>query len=247
MTTTPPRWLTVVLDTPHAHHPAARAFWQAATGYELSPPRGGHDAFATLLPPSADAHLRMQRTQQGTTAAHLDLHVRDLDAATDHAVRAGADVIARPGHILMRSPAGLRFCLVPAHHETTPAPPGDWGTHRSLVDQLTLDIAHDAWDREKTFWSHLTGWTVTQSPRPAFARLHTPPSLPVRVLLQRRDEGGTSSHLDIATDDRATEVERLISLGATTTGHGPTWTVMTGPDTRVFCVTDRNPATGLLP
>jgi hypothetical protein len=147
----------------------------------------------------------------------------------------------------MRSPAGLRFRLVPAHHGTTPAPPGDWGTHHSVVDQLTLDIAHDAWDREKTFWSRLTGWTVVQSPRPQFARLHTPPSLPVRILLQRRDEGGTSSHLDIATDDRAAEVERLTRLGATATGQGPTWTVMAGPDTSVFCVTDRNPATGLLP
>jgi hypothetical protein len=179
---------------------------------------------------------------------HLELHVRDLDEAADGAVRAGAETIARSDdHAVLRSPAGLCFCLVRGRNGTTPAAPGDWGTHRSVADQLTIDIAHDAWDREKTFWSRLTGWAVTQSRRGEFARLHTPPSLPVRVLLQRRDEGGTSSHLDIATDDRPAEVERLVGLGATTMGHGPTWTVLTGPGDSVLCVTDRDPATGLLP
>ncbi|MER5478747.1 VOC family protein [Streptomyces sp. NPDC002734] len=247
MTATAPNWLTLFLDIPHANHQAANGFWQAATGYELSSPRGECEEFATLIPPSGHAHLRVQRTKAEHFSVHLDLHVSDLDAATDSAVRAGAEIVAQPGHVIMRSPAGLLFCLVRGRDETTPATSGDWGTHRSITDQLTIDVAHDAWDREKSFWSDLTGWAVTQSARPEFARLHTPPSLPVRVLLQRRDEGGTSSHLDIATDNRAAEVERLIRLGATLLGHGPTWTVMTGPDNSVFCVTDRSPATGLLP
>ncbi|WP_448322056.1 VOC family protein [Streptomyces sp. CO7] len=245
MTETAPSWLTLFLDIPDAHHPAACGFWQAATGYELSPLRGQRDEFATLLPPAADAHLRVQRTTSDNSTVHLDLHVDDLDAATRGAVRAGAEIVAQPGHAVIRSPAGFVFCLVRGDNETTPAASGDWGTHRSFVDQLTIDVAYDAWDREMTFWSDLTGWTVTRSALPEFARLHTPPSLPVRVLLQRRDEGGTSGHLDIATDDRAAEVERLVRLGAATIGQGPVWTVMTGPDNSVFCVTDRSPDTGL--
>jgi hypothetical protein len=65
-------------------------------------------------------------------------------------------------------------------------------------------------------------------------------------LLHRRDTGNTSGHPDIATDDRVAEVQRFVSLGATEVGNGPTWTVMSGPDHSVFCVTDRDPATGLL-
>jgi predicted enzyme related to lactoylglutathione lyase len=247
MTAIAPSWLTLFLDIPRANHPAARDFWHAATGHELSPPRGERDEFATLIPSSGDAHLRIQRTTSGGSGAHLDLHVGDLDAAVDSAMRAGAEMIASPGYAIMRSPAGFVFCLVRGHDETTPAAPGDWGTHHSFVDQLTIDIAHDAWDREKRFWSDLTGWTVTQSDRPEFARLRTPASLPVRILLQRLDGGGTSSHLDIATDNRAAEVERLSRLGASVIGPGPVWTVMAGPDDSVFCVTDRDPATGLLP
>lgn len=69
-----------------------------------------------------------------------------------------------------------RVRLLPraSHDGTTPATLGDWGARHSLADHLTIDVAHDAWDREKTFWSDLTSWTVTQSGRPEFARLHTP-------------------------------------------------------------------------
>jgi hypothetical protein len=202
---------------------------------------------ATFVPPTADAHLRVQSTRAGDFRVHLDLHVGDLDTAVEHAIRVGAAGVVKPGHAMMRSPAGFVFCLVPSHEEKTPAPPGDWGTHRSRPDQLTIDVAHDAWDREKTFWSELTGWAVTQSSRPEYVRLQTPAFMPVRVLLQRLDGGSTSAHLDIATNDRAAERERLSLLGATEARNGPAWTVMTGPDSSVFCVTDRDPDTGLLP
>ena len=189
--TTAPSWLTLFLDIPHARHPTGCAFWQAATGYEMSPPRGEHAEFATLIPPTGDAHLRMQSTESGDFGVHLDLHVGDLAAAIVDGVAIGAEMLAKPGHAIMRSPAGFVFCFVPSHDEATPATSGDWGTHRSVADQLTIDVAHDAWDREKTFWSDLTGWTVTQLGRPEFARLRTPAPLPVRVLLQRLDEGST--------------------------------------------------------
>lgn len=245
--TTPPSWLTLVLDVPEASHQTGCGFWRAATGYELSPPRGEGGEFATLVPSAADAHLRLQIIQIGDFRVHLDLHVGDLDGAVDHAMAVGAELDAKPGHAIMRSPGGFMFCLVPSHDAKTPAAPSDWGTHRSLPDQLTIDVAHEVWDREKTFWSDLVGWAVAPSSRPELARLQTPASLPVRVLLQRLDEGNTSGHLDLATDNRAAEIERLRVLGAAEVGSGPLWTVMTGPDDSVFCVTDRDPDTGLLP
>lgn len=242
-----PSWLTLFLDVPERDHEAGRAFWQAATGYKLSLPRGHREEFATLIPRSGDAHLRLQRTQARDFRLHLDLHFSDLDAAVEHAGAVGAELVARPGHATLRSPAGFVFCLVPSHDEQEPAAPGDWDSHRARADQLSIDVAYDAWDREKSFWADLTGWTVTQSSRPEFARLQTPSNLPVRVLLQRLDAGSTSGHLDIASSDRAAEVERLCHLGATPVSSGLVWTVMAGPDRSVFCVTDRDPDTGLLP
>jgi catechol 2,3-dioxygenase-like lactoylglutathione lyase family enzyme len=50
-------------------------------------------------------------------------------------------------------------------------------------------------------------------------------------------------HLDLTADDRAGEVRRLCSLGATevrdaSMADGFAWTVLTDPDGNEFCVTD---------
>lgn len=240
-----PRWLTIFLDLPAADHQHGCDFWRAATGYQLSSPRGEHEEFATLVPPSGQAHLRIQRTRGQRFGAHLDLHVPDVEEAVVDAVAVGADLVSKPGHAIMRSPAGFAFCLVPTGAERTPSAPAHWGGHRSRPDQLSIDLSHDAWDGERAFWTDLTGWPVTSSSRPEFARLHTPAWLPVRILLQRLDSGRTCGHLDIAADDRAAEVERLSRLGATQVSCGPAWTVLSGPDRSIFCVTDRDPHTGL--
>ena len=240
----PPFWLTIFLDLPAERHERGTAFWQAATGYGLSPSRGEQDEFATLVPPDGDAHLKLQRTAADQPGVHLDVHVRDLDEAVAEATAQGAELLARPGHALLRSPAGFVFCLVTEPNQRA-APAADWGTHRSRVDQLTVDIAPDAWGPETAFWSHLTGWAVRTGSRPEFARLDTPAELPVRILLQRRGHGGTSGHLDIATDDRAREIARLEGHGAARLRDGDGWTVLTGPDGSTLCVTDRRPDTGL--
>lgn len=240
-----PTWLTIFLDLPDAGDPPGRRFWPAATGYSLSPPRGERGEFVSLVPPTGGTHLKIQRREAGASGVHLDLRVEDLDGGIGHAIGAGASLVARPGHAILRSPSGFVFCLV-THPENTPAPPGEWGTHRSVVDQLAIDVAPAAWDREKAFWSDLTGWTVAQAGGSEFARLRTPPEIRVRILLHRLDEGGTGGHVDIATDDRTREVERLVALGAAVVRQRYAWTVMAGPDGSVFCVTDRDPDTGLV-
>jgi hypothetical protein len=53
------RWLTVFLDFPAGSFEAGVAFWREATGSGRSPFRGVHGEFATLLPPSGDAYLRV--------------------------------------------------------------------------------------------------------------------------------------------------------------------------------------------
>jgi hypothetical protein len=244
---TSPSWLTAFLDVPAGGHAAGREFWPAATGWTLSASRGAHGEFATLQPADGDAHLRLQQTGSGAFRAHLDLHVDSVDEWTGRAVALGATVVARPGHVVLQSPGGFTLCLVPAHDEAVRTPPTDWGRHRSIADQLTVDVTPSAWETEQDFWSALTGWPVTAAGQPAYARLQTPATLPLRVLLQRLDSGPTSGHLDLATDDRPTEVARLEALGATVVREGVVWATLSGPDGSVFCVTDRDPDTGLRP
>ena len=90
------RWLTAFLDFPADSFDAGVAFWRSVTGYGLSPSRGEDGQFATLLPPSGDAYLRVQRVVSGAGGCHLDLHidvtVTSLDSAAARAVELGAVV-----------------------------------------------------------------------------------------------------------------------------------------------------------
>jgi glyoxalase superfamily protein len=86
----PIEWLTAFLDYPAATFGPATAYWQAVTGYQLSPPRGPGAEFATLLPGQGSAFLRVQRTGGGSPGCHLDVHAADVVALTDRALRPGA-------------------------------------------------------------------------------------------------------------------------------------------------------------
>lgn len=237
-----PTWLTLYLDVAPDEHAAAVAFWEGVTGYPLSSSRGEHGEYATLLPPDGDAQLRVQRLDDGPSGVHLDVHVPggDIDAGVDEAVGLGASVVARPGHAVLRSPGGFPFCLV---HEqlSRPPEPTTWPDgHRSRVDQLCVDIPPAAYDAEVAFWSAFLEREPEQS-GPEFVRLHGEPWL--RVLLQRLDtgDGPVRGHVDLATDDRAAEVERLVGLGATPSYVGRAWTALRPPAGPVLCVTDRLP------
>ncbi len=192
----PVRWVTAFLDFPAASFDRGCAFWLAVTGCSLSPSRGASGEFATLVPRQGDALLRVQRVDRNVPGCHLDLHVDDAEATSRQAVALGAGVSrAQPGFIVMTSAGGLPFCLVTAgtDHEFERPPPQAWpGGHRSLVDQLCLDIPAASYPREGAFWESLMGWECRLGSRPEFEYLVRPAGMPLRLLLQRLarpDEG----------------------------------------------------------
>jgi len=240
-----PCWLTLYLDIAPGEYARAVEFWEGVTGGVLSAPRGDHGEFATLLPPDGDAQVRIQRLAQGTSRVHLDVHVAEdpdvFDAEVQRVVGLGATLVALPGHAVMRSPGGFPLCLVREQLGRPPAP-GSWpGGHRSVVDQLCLDIPPAAYDVEAAFWADLLHRDRRPASRPEFERLVGEPWL--EILLQRLDsaDGPVRGHIDVATDDRQAEVARLVGLGAIVAYHGPDWTTLTPPAGPVLCVTDRDP------
>lgn len=239
-----PFWASAFLDLAPEVHEGGLAFWRDVTGWEVSPPRGGTGEFVSLLPASADDHLRVQRLASGASRLHLDLHVESPRAAADLAVTLGAREIADLGYVVMRSPGGLPFCLV-THPASTPAPATTWpGGHRSIVDQVCLDIPGELYDREADFWREVTGRELAPSlGHPEFDRLRRPPTQGLELLLQRLDEplGEVRGHLDVATSDRAAETARHRALGATVVAEREWWTVLTDPVGSAYCLTDRTP------
>lgn len=255
------RWLTVFLDFPAAGFGPGVAFWRAVTGAGLSPFRGPGGEFATLLPPSGDAYLRVQRVLAGDGGYHLDLHVdtaggglQALDAAADLAVVLGATVRHREaGEVIVAdSPGGFTFCLVRWEGERAgPAPqPVDGsvdGSGVSRVDTLCLDIPPELFASESAFWAALTGQAPQAAPVPGFAYLSGPAGtgMPVRLLLQRLEEAAPGQrvrgHIDLGCTDRDAAVAWHVDHGARVTGTFQYWTVLTDPAGHEYCLVGRPP------
>jgi hypothetical protein len=246
------RWLTVFLDFPPSSFDAGVRFWRAVTGYGLSPARGADGQFATLLPPSGDAYLRVQRVRAGG-GCHLDLHLdpaaEPADAVAERAQRLGARITHREsGLVIAQSPGGFTFCLVGWNGERAVPPPLAGGAEgaggATRVDTLCLDVPPEEFERECAFWAEFTGQQTRPAPVPGFAFLSRPPDWPVRLLLQRRDDAApgirTFGHLDFGCTDPAAQA-RHVDLGARLVGERQYWTVLADPAGHEYCLIGREP------
>ncbi|MFT5531385.1 MAG: hypothetical protein ACI91O_001407 [Candidatus Poriferisodalaceae bacterium] len=245
------RWLTAFIDMPEATFAQGTEFWLEVTGSTLSPRRGLAGQFATLLPANGDAHLRVQRTDDGSCGVHLDLHVADPSAAQSMAESVGARTVDDTDVVIMSSPGGFTFCLVGHDGETSVASPHDPDLPY-VVDQVCIDVPAELFDAEVEFWSALTGWELGYSSSPEFAFLKRPDGIPLRILFQRlgADDGLTSAraHLDVACGLANSAVaERFEQAGATVTGTWTNWVALRDPSELAFCATRRDPATGRIP
>lgn len=239
-----PFWLSAFLDNAPNHHLTSVGFWQAATGYALSAPRGAAEEFATLVPPDGDAFLRVQRLHEGADRIHLDLHVADPRRAADTAAVAGAVELVDRGYVVMSSPGGLIFCLVAHPAAIRPRPTVHADGTAARVRQVAIDVPRASYDAELAFWSALTGWQKRASSVSGDFRFLVPPEgQPLQLLVQRLGEetGPARAHLDWGTTDRAAETERHLALGARVLAVHNHWTVLLDPTGRTYCLTDALP------
>ena len=244
-------WLTAFLDYPGDDFATGAMFWQAITASTMSPPRGIYGEFATLLPTSGDAYVRVQRIQEGNAKCHLDVHVDDISKEVERALELGA-VVDREGHGIttMRSPAGLDYCVVMHHGEHERPLPSEWETRsRSILDQVSIDVAPTDFDAECAFWSEFSHWPLHEGSRSEFAYLTRDPDVALRLMFQRVEEDEkrrASAHLDFACDHVTIETSRHVALGATVVRVFDDWTTMCDPAGLAYCITRRDPDTGTL-
>jgi predicted enzyme related to lactoylglutathione lyase len=111
------RLSVVVLDVPAADTAKEVAFWQAATGGEIThytryPEYYGGGVTETL-------GLLVQELGDGPARVHVDIHTDDLDAEVARLEALGAERVGAAGHwVILRDPAGLPFCVVPEPAES---------------------------------------------------------------------------------------------------------------------------------
>ena len=239
MTDAAPPWIQVFLDVPVADLEAAVDFWSAVTCWEPSERRGEDGQFLTLLPAAGSAYVKVQAVE-GPAGVHLDLDSADRPDAVERARRLGATAAWTYHDVeVMRSPGGFTFCQTLL--DGSPELLRDGST---VLDQVCLDVPAVHWEAEVAFWASLTGREPQVGTLPQFVRLVEDGRL--RLLLQRLDEPGgrVRAHPDLATADRPADTDRHVALGAVVRGVHDFWTVLTAPGGQVYCLTDRDPATG---
>lgn len=249
----PITWTTAMLDLPGPQLESTLNFWLRMTGSTLSGWRGEDLEYATLLPPDGDAYLRVQRTDSARSRIHLDLHIAadpGYPAVAKQAVSLGATMVHEaPHHVVLSSPGGYLFCLVRDHGESQRPTPHVTASGHALVDQLTLDVSASSFDAEVAFWSTLTGWTAHTGSRSEFVALERPAGMPLRLMLQRTSSAAptVTSHLDLAAgQERLALVAEHETRGASLVCNGDLWSTLTDPGGSPYCLTDRDPVTGLL-
>jgi hypothetical protein len=146
-------------------------------------------------------------------------------------VALGAKVLHRElGLVISSSPGGFTFCLVRWHGESTvPGPVRLDDAGASRADQFWLDIPAGVYERERSFWSALTGWEGQDGARSA---------LPVRLELRRAEPGDrVASHLAFACADRERLAGRHAAAGARILAVLPHETALADPVGRLYRLT----------
>ncbi len=242
------RWLTAVLDLPAEGFDEAGSFWATITDTTRGAIHPQHPEFVHLNPTSGAMHLELQRLDSGPARVHLDLLTDDIAGLAAKAESLGATVLARPGHVVLVTPGGVPFCIVPWTDETDRAPLIDRDPAHA-ADQICLDVPAESFDDDVVFWSALTGWDVNPYRFEQFRSFAQPAELPLRLLVQRldpTDAGPGRAHLDFAAGaDVDAVVDRHVQSGAAVVERGPHWTVLADPIGMRYCVTARPvPASG---
>ena len=241
----PVPWLHAFVDVPAEHAETARAFWAGVTGWALSGAWPEHPEFRSLVPPRGAPYLHVQ-TIGGPPRVHLDL-AGDPSRDPARLEELGA-TRGQPGDgwQVMRSPAGLPFCVCGESGPHDRPDPTAWPAgHRSRLVQLCVDVPAARYESELGFWRAATGWSDEPVNAPEFHRLVHRSSSPLTLLVQRlgSEDGGTQAraHLDLGTDDIVAEVARVETLGARVLRPGRGFVALQDPVGLPFCVTRNAP------
>jgi predicted enzyme related to lactoylglutathione lyase len=160
--------------------------------------------------------------QQRTVARSVGLGARRIDVGQ------------RPeeGHVVLADPEGNEFCVIePENHWLA-----DCGFLAELACEGSRQVGY--------FWSAALGWPLVwdQDEETAIRSPHGGPKISWGGQPLAPKTGKVRMHLDLVPlgdGDQQTEVDRLVSLGATLIDIGQgevSWVVMADPDGHEFCV-----------
>jgi Glyoxalase-like domain len=235
----PPRLHALCFD---ANDPLRLArFWAGVLGW--APARDLRDGIALLPTDDTGFRLRFLPAEEEKTAQNR-MHFDLTSTSPEHqqqtvatALRHGArhiDVGQRPeeGHVVLADPEGNEFCVL--------GPGNAFLADCGFLGALACDGSQEA----GYFWSEALGWPLVwdQDQETAIRSPHGGPKINWGGPPLLPKTGKNRLHFDLTPPPGSgprTELDRLISLGATPTDTGqctPNWPALSDPDSNEFCV-----------
>jgi predicted enzyme related to lactoylglutathione lyase len=215
--------------------PRLAQFWSGLLGWEMTDdPDGG----VTLLP-GDDTGFRIrflptEERKHGQNRMHFDLTSTSLEDQQQTVARAlglGArhiDVGQRPeeGHVVLADPEGNEFCVI--------EPGNNFLADCGFIGALACDGSQEV----GYFWSEALGWPLVwdRDQETAIRSPHGGPKITWGGPPLMPKTGRNRLHFDLSPPvpgDQRTEVDRLLSLGATRIDIGQgevSWVVLADPD-----------------
>jgi catechol 2,3-dioxygenase-like lactoylglutathione lyase family enzyme len=121
----------VVIDCDEADFERSVAFWSRVLGREAMPEQGPRPRYVSLrgrVGGEGGPIVLLQRVPVEERAIHLDVETDDVEAEVARLAALGARVKARiRRHVVMESPSGHAFCVVPVARPDFPAKAAAWG------------------------------------------------------------------------------------------------------------------------
>lgn len=237
------RWINLVLDVPAHAMPGALEAWQRITGCTASEPLDDPAQTRIMVPAAGASWLKVRTLAGDVPRVHMELLVDDVEQAVDEALALGATRHEQgDGAVVLRCPSGVRFAVAPwrAGADTTMVRDVD-----SLVDQICLDVPSKQFADSVRFWSSFTGWPEAPGHYAQFTALRRPDDIPVRIAFQRVGMGEASGHPDVAARRPLQTRRDHEAMGAVVDEVRERWTIMVGPSGMRYCITERDPRTGL--
>lgn len=103
----------LIIDCKTADLPRQAAFWSAALGYAVAPPKPGDSGkYVHLLGPSGEVAIELQSVDH-ESRVHLDIETDNIAAEIARLEKLGARRVKDfPRWVVMEAPSGHRFCVV---------------------------------------------------------------------------------------------------------------------------------------
>jgi hypothetical protein len=121
------RLTSIVIDCSEDDYDHGRDFWSKAFGRSIVPRDDRFSSIKGRVGNQCGLYIGFQRVASKECGIHLDIEADDVEAEVSRLLELGASVKKRiRQHVVMQSPTGHAFCVVPAKRGDFPEGATEW-------------------------------------------------------------------------------------------------------------------------